>query len=335
MPKDKIGQIIEKLDSYIISHSKIEPFVFIFGEEENAESTKMFQDLSISSMQSLGELTKVLTSFSKTTKRFLNGELSVKDLDDGIDHSGIFYKKMDQNDFDRTKYLIDPIYQKTQFSDFLKPSKSKNVFLGIEINLDNPSNDKIVLLKSISQNYYAKKSKYSITSLFNENPKITFINNEEDLLFDSNFEIVGNISDLDNSFFFIQNIKKFEDLFKYHEKYEESFSSLSQRLNFIDWSNAEATMQVKRSCYDIANFDRLDECIAQLTKDLTSKDENEIKQALCSKGITYDVDKGGNVKVIPKNTKELRAILKIISDGVAKTCLLGRNVLGTNFEELE
>jgi hypothetical protein len=63
-------------------------------------------------------------------------------------------------------------------------------------------------------------------------------------------------------------------------------------------------------------------------------EDNGIKQAFSAKNINYIVNKNGSLQIIPQSTKELRAILKIIKDGVAKTYLLERNVLGADFEEL-
>jgi NADH:ubiquinone oxidoreductase subunit F (NADH-binding) len=62
-------------------------------------------------------------------------------------------------------------------------------------------------------------------------------------------------------------------------------------------------------------------------------EDNGIKQAFTSKSIKYE-SKKGNIYILPQNTKELKSLLKIIKDGVAKTYLLGRNVLGSDFEEL-
>ncbi len=152
------------------------------------------------------------------------------------------------------------------------------------------------------------------------------------MLLDENFEIAAFI-DNSQSFFFITNRKKFEDLYEYHAKYESAYDVLKKGLDFIDWSNAAATIPVLRSCYSIANFVRLEECISKLKTELASTDNNVIKKALKAKGIRY-INKNGNIKIVPQNTSQLKALLKIITDGAAKTCLLNRDVIGTDFEEL-
>ena len=43
----------------------------------------------------------------------------------------------------------------------------------------------------------------------------------------------------------------------------------------------------------------------------------------------------GNIEIIsPLGVRRLKAFLKIIRDGVAKTCLLDRDVIGSDFEEI-
>ncbi len=143
----------------------------------------------------------------------------------------------------------------------------------------------------------------------------------------------GELNIYPHSFFFITNSKKFEDLYEYHEKYKNAYDALKKGMDFIDWSNAKATAAVQRNCYNIFNFVRLEECVSKLKTELTSADDNPIKTALKAKKIAYKVE-NGNIKISPEGPQQLRALLKIIKDGVAKTCLLDRNVIGSDFEEL-
>ncbi|MFZ3383907.1 MAG: hypothetical protein WA144_08280 [Candidatus Methanoperedens sp.] len=136
-----------------------------------------------------------------------------------------------------------------------------------------------------------------------------------------------------HSFFFITNKKKFEDLYEYHERYEKAYEGLKKELDFIDWSNAKATTPVLRSCYSIANFLRLNECVSKLKTELTSADNNTIKKALKAKKIEYNF-KNGKIEIFPQGPQQLKDLLKIITDGVAKTYLLDRDVIGSDFEEL-
>ncbi|MCZ7405789.1 MAG: hypothetical protein O8C67_12800 [Candidatus Methanoperedens sp.] len=143
----------------------------------------------------------------------------------------------------------------------------------------------------------------------------------------------GELNIYSHSFFFITNKKKFEDLYEYHDIYEKAYGGLKKELSIIDWSNAEATTAVLRSCYTIANFGRLNECVSKLKTELTATDNNTIKKALKAKKIVYNFE-NGNIKITPKGPQQLKDLLKIITDGVAKTCLLDRDVLGYDFEEL-
>lgn len=112
-----------------------------------------------------------------------------------------------------------------------------------------------------------------------------------------------------------------------------SFVPFKKGMDFIDWNNAKATAAVQRNCYNIAHFCLLNECILKLKTELSSANDNSIKKALKSKEIAYTVE-NGNIKIIPKGPQQLKTLLKIIKDGVAKTCLLNRDVIGSEFEEL-
>ena len=112
-------------------------------------------------------------------------------------------------------------------------------------------------------------------------------------------------------------------------------ASSLEKMDFIEWSSVESSLSLKRLCYNIANFDSLETCIENLRINLTAHENNDIKRAFSSKKIKYEIDEKGNLKIIPENKQQLKSLLKIIKDNLAKTCLLGRNVLGANFEELE
>ena len=330
MPRENIRRIVEELDNYIISDERIEPFVFLYGKEKREDGIWKIKDLSISSPENLRELIKIIRSYCKNLDKYIEGEFDFKSLDDN-DESGLFYKVMDEDDFYKTTRMLTTDNETDDFTDFLKPNKFKNVFFIVEINLNESGDKKIILLKSVGQTFYAKKNRFSI-SLFSQRQKIKFIDNKKDLLLDENFEVAAFI-DNSQSFFFIVNKKKFEDLYEYHERYENAYDALTESLDFIDWSNATATTSVIRNCYTIANFVRLDECVSKLKTELTSTDDNAVKMALKSKGIEYIVE-SGNLEILPQNTSQLKALLKIVTDGVAKTCLLNRDVIGSDFEEL-
>lgn len=143
----------------------------------------------------------------------------------------------------------------------------------------------------------------------------------------------GELNIYPHSFFFITNSKKFEDLYEYLESYKNAYDVLKKGMDFIDWSNAKATAAVQRNCYNIANFVRLKECVLKLKTELTSANDNPIKRALNAKKIAYNI-KNGNIKIIPEGPQQLRWLLKIIKDGTAKTCLLDREGISSDFEEL-
>ncbi|MDO8725050.1 MAG: hypothetical protein Q7J35_03160 [Candidatus Methanoperedens sp.] len=420
MSKENIRKLTKELYHYIISNNRIEPFVFLYGQENKKGGIWKIKNLSISSDDSQLELIKIMRSYREKINNYIDDEFDFHDINNGNGGS-LFYKIMDKDDLNKTKRISTDNIETDDITDFLKTNKFKNVFFIIEINLNESGNKKIILLKSVSQNYYAKKNRFTI-SLFDKRQRIKFLENKKDLLLDENFEIAafidnsqsvlfnwneipGNdsgilidfleqnysvdsaktakIEKIDNgntiriyveknilslslnnektkvnlkidnsltdefiakmengklniysqSFFFITDREKFEDLYEYHEIYEKAYDVLAKNLDFIDWRNAKVTIPVLRSCYSIANFVRLNDCILKLKTELTSTDNNTIKKALKAKGIEYIVE-NENLEIIPQNTSKLKSLLKIITDGVAKTCLLDRDVIGSDFEEL-
>ncbi|HJH29848.1 MAG TPA: hypothetical protein C5S51_09195 [Methanosarcinaceae archaeon] len=340
MGKEKIERIVQELDAYVISPA-IQPYLSIYGEDIKNPDEKCSVSLSISSDDDFDEIIKIINDFSTNIKKFVHGEITVKDLSEGDGDSRFIYKMMDAYDLQKTDDITHSNCAKYNVIDFLKFNKFKNVFLLIELNLNEDPEKKIILLKSITPNYIGKKNKFFLSKSFNNTQKIKFIDNKKDIILNSNFEIAIFISKsktgelLEDSFIFIQKREKFEDLYGYHHQYDKAYSIISKTVNFIDWSKAEATLPLKRKCYSIANFERLEESINCLKNDLTSSTDNDIKKAFSSMGINYEIDKKGKLSILPDGTKELRALLKIIMDEVAKTSLLGRNVLGSNFEEIK
>ncbi|MDA0525154.1 hypothetical protein [Methanococcoides alaskense] len=336
MERAKIELIYDELKNYIISSSRIPPYVTIVGEEIKSGNKKT-SAFTIASENDFDEFIKILNGFSLNINGYIQGSLNIAELKGDDKDSGFFYKKVDEFDLETliqltNSSLIDP---DIKVVDFLKPSRFKHVFLVIELNLDEASSKKLVLFKGISQNYYTAKNKFTL-SPYNENHslKVKYLDNKKDIIFDDNFEIAAYLDDMNASFIFVQNRRKFEDLFGYHEKYEDAYSMLSSKLDFIEWGKTEPTLYIKRYCYSISNYERVEECIEFMLQDLRSKEDNEIKMAFTSKKIEYNVKTDGQVHIIPENPTQLKALLYIINDGVAKTCLLGRNVMGTKFEEL-
>ncbi|KPQ43985.1 MAG: hypothetical protein MPEBLZ_01453 [Candidatus Methanoperedens nitroreducens] len=403
---------------YIISSGMIEPLVTLYGKEKKGGIWKT-KNLSISSEESRLELIKILKSYRQIVFDYMEGVVNIKDFNDtDNDNGGWFCKIMNETDLKRTDRLSDAVETK-DILDFLNTNKFENVFFIIEINLNQSGDQKIILLKSISQTYYVKKNRYSI-NFWDNKQRIKFLNNKEYLLLDDNFDITafvdnsclfswnkiygndnsrlieflkqyfgldwigtakiekidsdktikvytennfltislndkktkvslkiddgrtnefnarteyGDLKIYPHSFFFITNSKKFEDLYEYLDSYKNAYNDLKKDMDFIDWSNAKATAAVQRNCYSIVNFLRLKECVSKLKTELTSANDNPIKRALKTKKIAYNVE-NGKIKINPEGPLQLKYLLKIIKDGTAKTCLLDREGISSDFEEL-
>ena len=336
MHTDELKMLLQELSNYIISDSKINPYICLYGEENNPQNSKKLINYAISSEDSFDELTKILNGFKERINKYIHSGNAVNDLKHDSDDK-LTYHKMDEKDFEITHAIMNANDSNIKFADFLKPGKLKNTFLIIELDLDEVGRKKLLLCRSISQNYYsAKNHKFSLTISYNKNPKITFIDKKKDLLISDNFDIVAFIDDEnhDSSFIVIQNIKKFEDLYRYHERYDDAYNKLSETLDFVKWNNITPSLSLKRKCYEIANFNDFEECVEQLKTDLLSKENNDIKRAFSSKGLEYFTGEKGELIIVPVSKTDIKSLLMIIKDGVAKTALLHRSVLGSNYEVL-
>jgi len=333
MSKEKVGTIGSELEGYINSQERVEPLPYLYGELTlDSDLLKMVKDLSISSRNGLEELNKIISRFAQKVENYVEGEQEFKDIENDNGNNGVFFKIANNEDLTKLNNLSVNDGENVDYYDYLK-GKYKNNFFVVEINLDDSGNKKIILFRALTPTFYAKKSKF-IISPFSSRRKIDFVDNKKTLILDENFDIAAFINSQGESFFFITNRKRFEDLFDYREKYDDAYTTLTTNLNFVQWSEEEPSLHTKRTCYSIANFSRLDECVTLVKERLSSNEDNSTKKALKSKGINFSVD-NGELMVFPQGTRETLALLKIMKDGVAKTDLLRRNVLGGDFEELE
>ncbi|MFA0821469.1 MAG: hypothetical protein ACC612_01085 [Methanomethylovorans sp.] len=334
MHKDKVETLLQQISNYAISKCRINPFICLYGEENDGKESIKSNHYAIDSINSFEEIIKMLTGYKDRINKYIYSGKSVDELKSGSE-SKLLFHKMNEQDFEMTLSFIRKNNEKCNFDDFLKPNKFKNSFLIIEIDLDSSNQKKLLFLKSIPQNYYsAKHHNFSITSVYNNNPKITFINRKRDLLLSDEFEMVAFLDNKnpDTSFFIIQNIDRFEELYRYLRRYTEAYDKLSKMLDFVEWKNVEPSPSAKKKCFELMNNEFFEECIHQLKINLASKEDNQIKKAFFSKQIKYYVDNEGNIKIVPQSKNELKALLRIINDEVASTALLHRSVIGSNYE---
>lgn len=340
MERSKIQKLADELSNYVISSTnRIQPYMTIYGENKKT-GEKVAKSLTLGKDKSMDELTRILNSYLDNLKKYIRKEISVKEFaNDGADHR-FLYKIIDESDWDVTNQLFNLFKKKdgsTHLSELLNKKKYINVYFIVELNLDQSGNKKILLFKSISQNYVGKKNRFYV-SLFSEKLQLKFIDNKRDLVLDDNFEIAALIdtSEKDEkpiSFFFIQKRDKFEDLYGYTEKYRQSFNEVRKKLNFIDWDTVKQTDKVEKNCYSVSIFDKLDECMDILITDLKSNESNEIKEVFSSKKINYEIDKN-KLRIYPSGNRDLNVVLKMLRDELATTYMLKRKVLGSDFEEL-
>ena len=103
MTREKIKKITEEFDNYFTAIEKSEPLVYLYGEEKDDEDyVKKVKPLSITSQNSVQDLLKVMQSYSERVKKYIDGELDLKDLEKDDDNSGLFFKPMDAEDLANT-----------------------------------------------------------------------------------------------------------------------------------------------------------------------------------------------------------------------------------------
>lgn len=337
MSREKIQQICENLDRYhnpSNTGSRVEPLLFLHGKERTEGEELRIRDITLTNDSDLTEVLNIISKFSNALRGFVDNEHH--EFDNFLDSdrlSGTFYHPMTSDEMTYLLSFDTSIDTNVEFGDFLK-NKLKNKFWILNINLNESGTERILLMKSIKNQYYVKKK--FIFNPFNRRKKVRVIDNKKDFILDENFEICAYIdeSNIENSFFFITDKKKFEDLFGYHRRYEEAYNDISSRLNFIDWSNTESTLAIQRKCYRLNNFSQLNECISKIQADLQAEGENASKRAFRAKRIVFSQE-GDNIRITPSDTRRLRSLLKILTDGIAKTHLLGREGIAGDFEAFQ
>jgi hypothetical protein len=214
-----IFKVTERLGNYIQSTNQIEPFIFIYGEKEDTKKCEIRQ-LGISSNIDILELKELLKILNAKFHSYIEIEEKIKSFDESGDFEGLFYKFMNKSDLERTRSLPLCVDNKTDFNEFTK-TKYSNVYLIIELNLDENGEKKLLLFKSVKKHYSIKSARvknFFSVPLFDQDKthKIKFIDSQSQLILDDNFEIIAFINesveisdkpnkDLEDSFFIIRN----------------------------------------------------------------------------------------------------------------------------------
>ncbi len=334
MTKEKIVNICNSLDGYL-SSKHIPPGILLIGKKKK-ESEKSDLDFKVSSVSftkdDAQKLNQILNEFSKTVRGFIEGEYDFHEFN-GAQNSSLLYKPMKKAEAEYLNSGILKVDNSADISDYLKTRLRS--YLVIYLTLNAEGTKKLLLFKKITSSYYNVKQSF-VFNPFESNKHITLLDSKKDILLDRNFEVTAFIDETskDGSFFFITDRDEFEDLFNYHQRYEEAYEALSKTCPFIDWSMCKKTTPLLRKCFCLASHPRVGECIDRFKGELANKTENPITYALKTKEIKYGFTKDGELHINPTSTTQLKTLLKIIDDGVIKTYLLGREGITEEFEEL-
>ncbi len=274
----------------------------------------------------------LLENYTKNYLYFLQTRIKeddVYDWDEDYPESGILIKSFDslERDFYRDKNSFEEIDN----DDFLQQQYQLRYF-----NLELPLNDtqSIHLHQYISSSYKSSLEKALIKIRPNENTeRIKVIDFTNSFTLNNDFDFVGfyDKKNIGNCFTIISNLKPFERLHGIIEKYKEAYDEVS-KLDCLDLSNLTDTEDCWRKCASLLKFKERARCMAALKVDLLSKSTNFPKKFLDEKGIKFDIIDGQPV-LTPENPKQLKIIIKILSDKLVKTHLRHKDGLSDRIEE--
>ena len=250
------------------------------------------------------------------------------DWDDDYPDNALLIKNFDNLEFDF--YRKRRSFERIDNDDFLKKQYQLRYF-----NLELPLNEiqSIHLHQYISSSYQSSFKKALIR--LNENTeRIKVIDFTDSFTIDTYFNFVSyyDKQNFDNCFTVISDLTPFERLYGFIDRYKEAYDEVS-KLACLDLSNMTDTEDCWRKCSSLLKFKDRNTYLAALKVNLLAKDKNFPKKFLAEKGIQVIFKKGEPV-LMPENPRQLKIIIKILSDKLVNTYLGHKDGLSDHIEVL-
>lgn len=325
--KDKsAAKLFRKAQEFFDYEYRINPLTYLIAKKDG----KFYSKVDISPDNSGKE---VLESYAKNYLDRLRDDIEEDDLhnwDDDYPENSILFKNFDdiQGDFYRERHnfrLIDN-------DDFLKKQYQLR-FFNIELPIDDTQS--IHLHQYISSSYQSSLEN-AIVKLGKENEdteriKIIDFTNSFTLNYDFDFVSFHDQDNINNCFTLISKLKPFEKLHSYVGRYKEAYNEVAN-FECVDLSNLADTEDCWRKCASLLKYEDRMSCMEDLKADLLSTEPTLPKDFLKEKGIKWGIVNGTPI-LTPENPRQLKIIIKILSDKLAQTYLRHRNGLSGHFEE--
>lgn len=335
MSVEKVQALSQEILNYLESRNAVQPSVYLFGRKKTDTSKEsQVKHLSITDDNDLVRLKKILKRIAMDINRSIEDEISIGTIEETYKREFLF-ARMRLADYD----IVQTFYNAESnlpVNEFMMRSKLINTFFVIEIKLNESGSKKIIILKKIVGKYKVNNSKWAMlaTIFDNKTLKVNIIDDNHDMIFDENFDIIAYVDtsssnppfNSDESFFFIMNRDNFENLFNYHDLYLSTYNEVVEKLSCVAWNPDIKSNAFYRDCYRLSQYPQADEAIEQFIKHLSSPRSNITKKALEKNAIQFE-GTDGDLRVSPTTVKQHRELLKILRNGLAKTVLVKNDVI--------
>ena len=329
MPNQILPKVLSELGTYLGDPNAVDPLIYAYGINKNSNSPQR-KDIVIPETE---ELKKLLQSYKDLLQRQISGDASFENFETLEDYNSPCVKFVTEEDKAKTIAFREAPNERVVIEDFIR-RKYEHPILIVELELGG---GRLFLFKSIPQTYFLRpKLSVSFKNYREDHPqKAKYIDNKEQIILDERFEMAVLLfeDNEESDVAFIWRKIRFEELYQYHEVYDQSYQQIKTTIPEVEWATIEVSDQIKRQCFHLEHFGELRDCITEIKRELLSPEENQIKKSFEKREISFE-EIDGNFKINPTGKAQLKFVLKALRDQVAETCILKKGVLVSQSEEI-
>jgi hypothetical protein len=325
MSEQKTNQIFNSVEQYFENRLHKNPLTYLIARN----GQKFYSKVTAPDADGNILLESYVKNYFGSLKSSIS-EYGLYDWDSDNPENGILTKSFGSTE--ESFYKEMRIYDEIDNDRFLKKQYPLRYF-NLEIHLNDTQS--IHLHQQISTGYQTSFSRVFVKLSFENMEKIKVIDFTNGFTVGHDFDFISFVDkeNLHECFSIIQSRKSFEKLLGFIEKYKEAYEEVS-KLDCIDLSVLGAgTEDCWRKCSSLLKYPNRSQCMSALNAELSTAEQTISKKFLDEKGIKYKIQNGLPI-LIPENAKQLKIVIKILSDKIVNTHFLHKYGLSDYIEEI-
>lgn len=325
MDKTKVDKIFNVAEKYFENSNHKNPLIYLIAKDD--ETFYSYHKIAPKS-DGNALLERYVKDFFGNLKNTIN-ESDLYDWNFESPENCILFKDFELQEINFFKGM--PIFKKIDKSDFLTKQYQLR-FFNIELYLNDTQS--IHLHQYLSADYQTSWKLH--LNFFEDMQKIEVTDNTNGFTINQDFDFISYVDKTNNqeSFSIIQNRKWFEKLYGFIDQYKDAYNKVST-LQCLDLSVlGNGTEDCWRKCSSLIKYSHLKECMSALNAELSTNKQTISKDILIEKGIKYRMSNGQPI-LIPENARQLKAVIKILSDRIVDTHFLKRIGISDYIEEIK